>query len=168
MKNQTKTIILHECIRFTAMTVGCCLYALGVDCFLVQNEIVGGGASGLATLIYLVTDGRVGIGIMTIAINIPILLLGLKQLGWKFMLRCLITIGVLALFNELFIGLPILTDNRILASVYGGILQGIGIGLSICKTIIQAHGGTITAANHPDGAEFTFILPKEKEDQINV
>lgn len=46
--------------------------------------------------------------------------------------------------------------------------KGIGIGLSICKTIIQAHGGTITAANHPDGAEFTFILPKEKEDQINV
>lgn len=140
MKNQTKTIILHECIRFTAMTVGCCLYALGVDCFLVQNEIVGGGASGLATLIYLVTDGRVGIGIMTIAINIPILLLGLKQLGWKFMLRCLITIGVLALFNELFIDLPILTDNRILASVYGGILQGIGIGLFVKFKV--SSGGT--------------------------
>ena len=46
--------------------------------------------------------------------------------------------------------------------------KGIGIGLSICKTIIQAHGGTITAANHEHGAEFTFILPKEKEDQINV
>lgn len=46
--------------------------------------------------------------------------------------------------------------------------KGIGIGLSICKTIIQAHGGTITAANHSRGAEFTFTLPKEKEDQINV
>lgn len=46
--------------------------------------------------------------------------------------------------------------------------KGIGIGLSICKTIIRAHDGEITAANHPDGAEFTFILPKEKEDHDNA
>ena len=46
--------------------------------------------------------------------------------------------------------------------------KGIGIGLSICKTIIRAHGGTITAANHMHGAEFTFTLPKEKEDLIHV
>ena len=46
--------------------------------------------------------------------------------------------------------------------------RGIGIGLSICKTIIQAHGGTINAANHPRGAEFTFTLPKEKEDLTDV
>ena len=140
MKAQTKKIVLRECVRFTAMAVGCCLYALGVDCFLVHNEIVGGGASGLATLVYLLTDGKVGIGIMTVAINIPIILLGLKQLGWKFMLRCLVTIGVLALFNELFIDLPNLTDNRILASVYGGILQGIGIGLFVKFKV--SSGGT--------------------------
>ena len=73
--------------------------------------------------------------------------------------------------------------------------KGIGIGLSICKTIIQAHGGQITARNHslnpdgsphsgnsaeslkayvtsaprsPGGAEFTFTLPKEKEDMKNA
>ena len=46
--------------------------------------------------------------------------------------------------------------------------KGIGIGLSICKTIIQAHNGTITASNHSHGAEFTFTLPKEKEDHNNV
>lgn len=42
--------------------------------------------------------------------------------------------------------------------------RGIGIGLSICRTIIQAHGGRISAVNHEKGAEFTFTLPKEKED----
>ena len=45
--------------------------------------------------------------------------------------------------------------------------RGMGIGLSICQTIIQAHGGQITAVNHTGdrtkGAEFTFTLPKEKE-----
>lgn len=46
--------------------------------------------------------------------------------------------------------------------------KGIGIGLSICKTIIRAHGGEITAANHSRGAEFTFTLPKEKEDHDNA
>lgn len=48
--------------------------------------------------------------------------------------------------------------------------KGIGIGLSICKTIIQAHGGRIAARNHTGtgGAEFTFTLPKEKEDLINA
>lgn len=39
--------------------------------------------------------------------------------------------------------------------------KGMGIGLSICKTIITAHGGSITAFNHENGAEFYFILPKE-------
>ena len=38
--------------------------------------------------------------------------------------------------------------------------KGMGIGLSICKTILTAHGGTISARNHPLGAEFYFTLPK--------
>lgn len=40
--------------------------------------------------------------------------------------------------------------------------KGMGIGLSICKTIILAHNGTIAARNHEDGAEFYFTLPKEE------
>ena len=42
--------------------------------------------------------------------------------------------------------------------------RGMGIGLSICRTIIQAHGGTIRAENREKGAEFIFTLPKEKEN----
>ena len=38
--------------------------------------------------------------------------------------------------------------------------RGMGIGLSICNTIIQAHGGQISAHNHAHGAEFLFTLPK--------
>lgn len=40
--------------------------------------------------------------------------------------------------------------------------KGMGIGLSICKTIISAHHGSITAQNHLEGAEFIFTLPKEE------
>lgn len=42
--------------------------------------------------------------------------------------------------------------------------KGMGIGLSICKTIINAHGGNIIARNHEEGAEFVFTLPKNKEE----
>ena len=42
--------------------------------------------------------------------------------------------------------------------------KGMGIGLSICKTIINAHGGQIEAKNHEDGAEFIFRLPIDMED----
>ena len=45
--------------------------------------------------------------------------------------------------------------------------KGMGIGLSICKTIINAHGGTLAAFNHPDGAEFYFKLPKEDSSIVS-
>ena len=41
--------------------------------------------------------------------------------------------------------------------------KGMGIGLSICKTIISAHSGTITVQNLTKGAMFTFTLPLEDE-----
>lgn len=140
MEAKKKQTLLTESIRFFAMAVGCCLYALGVDCFLVHNEIVGGGASGVATLVYLLTDGKIGIGVMTVAVNIPIMLIGLRQMGWKFIVRSLITIVCLGAFNELFTVIPSLTENRILAAVYGGILQGLGIGIFIKFKV--SSGGT--------------------------
>ncbi len=46
--------------------------------------------------------------------------------------------------------------------------KGMGIGLSICKTIIRAHGGNIIAKNHEEGAEFIFVLPKGGEETGDV
>ena len=44
--------------------------------------------------------------------------------------------------------------------------KGMGIGLSICKTIIDAHNGYIEAKNHTNGALFLFTLPKEEDENI--
>lgn len=57
--------------------------------------------------------------------------------------------------ETIFEGTPISGDN---IGIDGN--KGMGIGLSICKTIINAHGGKIKAENHDDGAEFIFMLPK--------
>ena len=62
-------------------------------------------------------------------------------------------------------GIPEVSLPNIFSGQYDSISssdtrRGMGIGLSICRTIIQAHGGTITAQNHDSGAEFAFSLPK--------
>ncbi len=57
--------------------------------------------------------------------------------------------------------LPDIFSGKYDGSLSSDTKRGMGIGLSICRTIIQAHGGTITAHNHENGAEFAFSLPIE-------
>ncbi len=111
------------------MILGCICYACSLCTFLIPNNIVGGGVSGAASLIQIVTG--LPAGVFIVVINAPILILGLKLMGWKFILRCLVTTVTLGLCTELLGFLPSLTDNPLLAAAYGGILQGMGIGLFI-------------------------------------
>ena len=118
------------------MVLACFFYSLAIQAFLIPNEIVAGGVSGAASLINIKTG--LSAGLFIAIINIPILCLGLKMMGAKFILRCLVTTLALSLVTELWdIFLPILnvengfTDDPILASLYGGVLQGLGIGLFI-------------------------------------
>lgn len=112
------------------MLLGCVAYGLSTSIFLAPNAIVAGGVSGLSVLINLLND-KIPVGMISIAINIPILLLGLKFCGWKFILRCLLTITCLGVATDLLALLPPITDDPILSSLYGGVCQGIGIGLFV-------------------------------------
>ncbi len=113
------------------MLAACVFYALSLVLFLEPCGIVAGGITGLSTLFHLM-DARIPIGLITVALNIPIYLLGLKYTGWKFILRCLLTVATLALCTDLMAEiLPSLTIDPLLASLYGGVLQGIGVGLFI-------------------------------------
>lgn len=112
------------------MVVGCFSYALSLQTFLIPNKIVGGGVSGAASLIEILLG--LPAGLFIVAINIPILVFGLRLMGWKFIIRCFITTACLGLATEILsLFVPPMTDNPILASAYGGVLQGIGIGLFI-------------------------------------
>lgn len=112
------------------MLAACAAYALSTDLFLAPNSIVAGGVSGLSVLIHLLNE-KIPIGAISIAINIPILILGIRFCGWKFIFKCLLTIACLGIATDLLFFLPRMTDNPILASLYGGICQGIGIGLFV-------------------------------------
>lgn len=130
-----KKIILKEVKRYLFMVLGCLSYAASLGVFLIPNEIVGGGVSGAASLIQIITN--LPAGIFIVLINAPILIFGFKLMGWKFIVRCFVTTAALGLCTELWDYLAVITKlnqittNPLLAALYGGILQGIGIGFFI-------------------------------------
>ena len=109
------------------MLLGCLAYGFSIVLFLKPCSIVAGGVSGLATLFHLLNN-KIPIGVMTVTISLPIFLFGLKYCGWKFILKSLLTISVLSAVADIFAFVPSLTDNPLLAALYGGIFQGVGIG----------------------------------------
>lgn len=122
--------VLREARGYFFMLVACCAYACSTSLFLAPNSIVAGGISGLSVMLNIL-NGKLKIGMMVIALNVPILLLGLRLQGWKFIFRCLVTIVTLGVVTDLFAYFDPITDNPLLASLYGGVCQGIGIGLFV-------------------------------------
>ena len=112
------------------MLIGCIAYGLSTSLFLAPNNIVAGGVTGLSVIINFLSE-NIPIGMISIAINLPVLALGIKFQGWKFIFRCLLTVITLGVVTDILSFLPMLTEDSLLASLYGGICQGVGIGLFI-------------------------------------
>ncbi len=114
------------------IAAGSLCYALSVVLFSAPNDIAPGGVTGLATLAnYL---WQLPIGIMVLIINIPLLFIGWRQLGRRFLLRTLLGLGLssaamdlLALFVPPFHGEPLLV------CLFGGALAGLGLGLILSR-----------------------------------
>ncbi len=130
-KRMDKKKLFNEVKRYVFMVLGCISYSLSLRMFLIPNNIVGGGVSGAASLIEILTGLPAGIFILVI--NVPILILGLKLMGWRFIINCLITTATLSGTTELLtlFGEMSITDDKILSALYGGILQGIAVGFFI-------------------------------------
>lgn len=116
-----------EAEKIAYMLLGCVSYALSIAMFLSPFSIVSGGMTGLAILLNTLFE-NLPLGLTTVALNIPILLLGIRFCGVRFVLKCLLTLSVLGVCTDAVAILPPITDNSILAALYGGVLQGIGIG----------------------------------------
>ncbi len=118
-------------LGYIFMVLGCVFYAFSTVLFLAPNQIVAGGVTGLSVLINILNN-KIPIGTISIVINVPILILGLKYFGFPFIIKCLLTVTTLGLATDLFnIFMPIMTQDKILASLYGGVCQGVGIGLFV-------------------------------------
>ncbi len=113
---------------YLGITAGSLITALGLVLFLVPNKIAAGGVSGLATILHYLLGWPVGLTMF--ALNIPLFLAGLKVLGWNFGLKTLYGTVTLSLFTDgLALWLHAPTANALLASIYGGLLCGVGLGV---------------------------------------
>ena len=142
MKN---THLNAEIKHATLILIGSTALALGIVLFLVPNKIATGGTPGVAILLHFLFD--LPIGLLMVLVNIPLLLAGAKLLGKSFAIRTLFAIVTTSLLIDLFaeiIQLPVLSSDTLLASLYGGIAVGVGIGL-ILKGNASAGGSTIIA-----------------------
>lgn len=122
---------------YILILIGTLITALGLDMFLIPNKIAAGGVSGIATIVYYVVHFPVGITML--AINVPLFLMGIKQLGIGFGIRSLVgTVALSVMVDSMAsMDMPVLTKDPLLASIYGGIIVGIGIGI-----VFRAKGTT--------------------------
>jgi len=102
--------------------------AFGLRGFLIPNDFIDGGATGIALLISELTVAK--LGVLLVVINIPFLLLGLGVIGKNFAIKATLAIAGLALVTS-FIEFKQVTDDKLLVAVFGGFFLGAGIGLTI-------------------------------------
>lgn len=108
--------------------IGTMITGFAIGCFLTPNKIVGGGASGISTILFHTLGLQPGVSFFLI--NIIFLLMGLKVLGKTFVLKTLLGTSLVSLFTQLFTLWPIYTENLMLGAIFGGVLYGLGIGIS--------------------------------------
>lgn len=117
---------------------GVVITAFAVSVFTLPNKIVGGGVSGVSTILYHTL--KIEPGVSTIVINVIFLVVGLKILGKKFVFSTLVGTGLLSLLIQLFSYLPPITENVALATIFGGVIYGTGLGLAFAAG--ASTGGT--------------------------
>ncbi len=129
---------LKIALEYLLILIGAALMGLSIVLFLSPNKIAAGGVSGLSVVINHLFNFP--IGLVMLVFNIPLFIIGLKVLGKRFGIRTLFGMIAFSLFTDFFnnvLHLPAVTENPLLASLYGGLLLGIGLGI-----VFKANGST--------------------------
>ena len=134
--------------RILIITLGAALMSVGLEIFLVPNNVIDGGITGISIMLSYVTGWK--LGMFLFILNIPFFFIGYKQIGKTFALSTLYGIIILSIGTTLLHPVPAFTQDILLATVFGGIVLGIGVGLVI------RYGGSL------DGTEILAILFNNK------
>lgn len=135
-------------MRTLAIMIGAVLVAVGLEIFLVPNNIIDGGVTGLSIMMSHLTGLK--LGLFLFILNLPFLIIGYNQIGKTFAISTLFGVAVMSVGTALLHDVPSLTEDLLLSAVFGGIIVGIGVGL-----VIRA-GGSL------DGTEIVAILLTKK------
>ena len=102
--------------------------SVGLEIFLVPNNVIDGGITGISIMLSYLTGWKLGIFIFLL--NLPFFFIGYKQIGKTFAISTLYGIVILSISTTLLHPVPAFTDDILLASLFGGMILGIGVGIS--------------------------------------
>lgn len=125
---------------FLGITIGAVITAVSLNMFLIPNKVAAGGVSGLATVIHYLLNWPVGM--IMLAFNIPLFIIGLKVMGARYGINTLFGAGILSVAIDVMAPFtPVLTSDLLLNSLYGGVVGGIGMGI-----VFRSKGNTAGTA----------------------
>jgi uncharacterized membrane-anchored protein YitT (DUF2179 family) len=102
--------------------------SFGLESFLLPNSFIDGGVTGISLLSSEITG--ISLSWLIVLINLPFVLLGYKQIGKGFAITSILAISALALVLAT-VHFPIITNDKLLTSVFGGFFVGAGIGFAV-------------------------------------
>lgn len=129
--------------EYSLFILGSIIAAMGTSLFLLPNQLSSGGFSGIATVLYYLFNIQMGTTI--IILNIPVFILAFIREGKQFVAKTIVATFVFSEAINFFEKIQPVTNDKILASVYGGII--IGIGLALVFKGKSSTGGTDLIAN---------------------
>ncbi|MCM1258242.1 MAG: YitT family protein [Roseburia sp.] len=151
---------VREISSYVMLVIGAAIAAFAIEEFLVPCTILDGGIVGISIMINNLS--KFPLGILTLILNIPFLLAGMRKLGTEFIVKSAVAMVAFSSFLEIFAPLTDVTHEYLLAVCFGGVFLGVGVGL-----VIRAGGcldGTEAVAlflnkksNFPVGQTVLFI-----------
>jgi len=126
--------------------LGCILNAAAVKIFILPNLIAQNGITGIAALVSRFSGGLVPLGMANLALNIPLVILALIFLGWKFVSKSLVAVLEFSIIVDLMGSyMPYTyTDDRLLAAVFAGVFGGAGASLILSRGFTAGGLETLT------------------------
>lgn len=124
----TKTSILNSVKEYVQILIGIVLASIGLKAFLLPNGFLDGGVTGIAILLSNVLD--IKMSVLLLICSIPFLLVGIYTISRRILLKSIIAIALLALSIAIE-SFPVITEDKLLISIFGGLFLGAGIGLTI-------------------------------------
>lgn len=108
------------------LTLGALIAGFAIECFLVPNNMIDGGIVGVSMILSYLT--KFNLGLLIFVLNIPFLFLAFTKMGKLFVLQTFYAIAILGIATNIFHHFQV-THDHLLATVFGGIILGTGVGL---------------------------------------
>jgi len=156
MKNVLKALRWQN---FLLLFLAGCVNAIGVTIFLAPVKLYDSGISGTSILLSQITPEQWSLSIFLLLLNVPLFLFGLRKQGWSFTIYSVFTVFVYSMASwmitdilpiDVSIASPLAGQDLLLCALFGGIISGVGSGLTI------RNGGAI------DGIEVMAVIFSKK------